>query len=296
MVLEYRDIRIDTVAFDENTTKILAIPRVNAIRWIDLAFFVESVEGNTADPTEIQDTILNIIKKIRLVVDGDENKNSLVDEDFSVDNADFANIPAIEIGSPITFETLTSVNFTQGPAGSDTAAAQESGIFQTVLDEDAGEAIRTNGGDSLTVGTFAQRANIGIATTSASINVNNTALVRTPSLAHTESTISDSNIHGYSHNAVSSYTQEKLQQTPAPPPHKPPPPRRQPQPSRRLAGERHLHPEQQGPHALRITTQGELASWEWRDRRRPQVGERRTRQTSQSPLASLRAYPCSYLA
>ena len=74
MVLEYRDIRIDTVAFDENTTKILAIPRVNAIRWIDLAFFVESVEGNTADPTEIQDTILNIIKKIRLVVDGDENK------------------------------------------------------------------------------------------------------------------------------------------------------------------------------------------------------------------------------
>lgn len=74
MVLEYRNLRVDTVQFAENETKILAIPRVNAIRWIDLAFFVESVEDNTADPTEIQDTILHIIKKIRLVVDGDENK------------------------------------------------------------------------------------------------------------------------------------------------------------------------------------------------------------------------------
>lgn len=74
MVLEYRVLRVGTIPFDENTTKTIEIPRVNAIRWIDLAFFVESVEGGSANPTEIQDTILNIIKKIRLVVDGDENK------------------------------------------------------------------------------------------------------------------------------------------------------------------------------------------------------------------------------
>jgi len=74
MAIEYRQRPVGTVAFDENTTKTLAIPRINAIRWLDMRFFIESVENNTADPTEIQDTILNIIKKVRLVIDGDANK------------------------------------------------------------------------------------------------------------------------------------------------------------------------------------------------------------------------------
>jgi len=74
MVFKYREIPVGTVAFLLNDTSVLKIPRVNAIRRIMLRIFVETVEANVADPVEIQDTILNIVKKIRLVFDGDENK------------------------------------------------------------------------------------------------------------------------------------------------------------------------------------------------------------------------------
>jgi len=74
MVIKFREIPVGTVTFGINSTQILKIPRTNAIRRIMLRFFVEAVEANTADPTEIEDTVLKIIKKIRLVFDGDENK------------------------------------------------------------------------------------------------------------------------------------------------------------------------------------------------------------------------------
>ncbi len=73
MVIKFREIPVGTVAFDESQTKILKIPRVNAIRRIMLRFFVTVVSGTT-EPVEIEDTILKIISKIRLVFDGDENK------------------------------------------------------------------------------------------------------------------------------------------------------------------------------------------------------------------------------
>lgn len=74
MVKKFREIPVGTMAFLVNDTTTKKIPRVNAIRRIMLRIFVEVVENNTADPTEQEDTILKIIKKIRLVIDGDENK------------------------------------------------------------------------------------------------------------------------------------------------------------------------------------------------------------------------------
>ena len=74
LAVKFKRSKIGTVSFDENTTKKLEIPRVNAIRKLIMRIFVEAVEDNTADPTEEAHSILNIIKKIRLVMDGDENK------------------------------------------------------------------------------------------------------------------------------------------------------------------------------------------------------------------------------
>lgn len=74
MAIKFREIPVGTITFDENDTKRIKIPRVNAIRRIMCRFFVKTVEDDTADPTENEDTILNIIKKARLVFDGDDNK------------------------------------------------------------------------------------------------------------------------------------------------------------------------------------------------------------------------------
>ena len=76
MVLETRRLKIGTIPFLANSTQKIDIPRNNAIRRISLKSFVEHVAGGS-NPTEIQDTILKIIKKVRLVIDGDDNKFNL---------------------------------------------------------------------------------------------------------------------------------------------------------------------------------------------------------------------------
>ena len=72
MVLETRRLKIGTIPFVANSTQKLDIPRNNAIRRISARVFVEVVA--TTAPTEIEDTILKILKKMRLVIDGDDNK------------------------------------------------------------------------------------------------------------------------------------------------------------------------------------------------------------------------------
>ena len=73
MVKKFREIPVGTIAFLENDTTSIKIPRVNAIRRIMLRFFVE-VTSIATEPVEIEDTILKVIKKVRIVFDGDENK------------------------------------------------------------------------------------------------------------------------------------------------------------------------------------------------------------------------------
>lgn len=72
-MIEFRNLPATTMAYLANDKVTLKVPRVNGIRWIDLGFFVEIVSG-VSEPAEIQDTILNIIKRVKLILDGDENK------------------------------------------------------------------------------------------------------------------------------------------------------------------------------------------------------------------------------
>lgn len=107
MVLKFREIPVGTVDFTNNDTDVLKIPRVNAIRWIALRFFVEVVSGVT-EPVEVEDTILKIIKKLRLVFDGDENK-------FNVDARKLFYVEKIEKGteSPTNKDDDQSVSVTK---------------------------------------------------------------------------------------------------------------------------------------------------------------------------------------
>lgn len=73
MAIEFRDLPQSTIAFTPNEKVTFKIPRVNAIRWIDMRFFIEIVSGGS-EPAEIQDTILNIIKKVKLIIDDDDTK------------------------------------------------------------------------------------------------------------------------------------------------------------------------------------------------------------------------------
>lgn len=72
-VIKFRESKVGTIPYGDNSTQKIEIPRVNAIRRLMLKFFITVVGGSTG-PVEATDTILNIIKKIRLVLDGDENK------------------------------------------------------------------------------------------------------------------------------------------------------------------------------------------------------------------------------
>lgn len=64
---------LGTIKFVANSTEKIELPKVNAIRKIIVRPFIE-VTSIATEPVEIVHTILNIIKKVRVVIDGDENK------------------------------------------------------------------------------------------------------------------------------------------------------------------------------------------------------------------------------
>lgn len=72
--IRFRELIHKKIDFSASDKKSIEIPRVNAIRWLLLNFKVVVAENNTANPTEIEDTLLNIIKKIKLIIDGDDTK------------------------------------------------------------------------------------------------------------------------------------------------------------------------------------------------------------------------------
>ena len=92
MVLDFRELPTGTIPFKEGTKQILSIPRVNAIRWLELFCYVTTVADNTATPTKIENAILKIIKEIRLTLDGD-------DHPFTVDAKQFFYLEAMEKGT-----------------------------------------------------------------------------------------------------------------------------------------------------------------------------------------------------
>ena len=81
------------------------------------------------------------------LVDQDQNKNSLVDEDLDLNNAAIPLIPSVRIGSPITLGSLTDVS-----------------IQPTITSAGTISFERDNTGGDTTVQSFSDRLNIGVGT------------------------------------------------------------------------------------------------------------------------------------
>lgn len=95
-----------TLAFKANDTSRIEIDRDNLIRRIAMLFEIVVTSGATAGTGIIQDDILNLVKKIRLVMDADDNK-------FNVDLTKWLIVEQIEKGTiPVrdTFAIPTATN------------------------------------------------------------------------------------------------------------------------------------------------------------------------------------------
>jgi len=62
------------IPFIKNTTQKIEVDRDNLIRRMALLFIIKVTTASTAGVDIIQDDLLNIVKKIRLVMDADDNK------------------------------------------------------------------------------------------------------------------------------------------------------------------------------------------------------------------------------
>lgn len=108
------------VAFEANKTKRIEVDRDNLIRRMAMLFNIKVTTATTPATTIIQDDILNIVKKIRLVMDADDNK-------FNVDLTKWLFVEQIEKGTlpyrdafaipatstSTTFQILVNADFAQ---------------------------------------------------------------------------------------------------------------------------------------------------------------------------------------
>ena len=108
------------VAFEANKTKKIEVDRDNLIRRMALLFNIVVTTTTTPATTIIQDDILNIVKKIRLVMDADDNK-------FNVDLTKWLFVEQVEKGTlpyrdafaipaaatTTTFKVLVNADFAQ---------------------------------------------------------------------------------------------------------------------------------------------------------------------------------------
>lgn len=108
------------VAFEANKTKRIEVDRDNLIRRMAMLFNIKVTTATTPATTIIQDDILNIVKKIRLVMDADDNK-------FNVDLTKWLFVEQIEKGTlpyrdafaipststSTTFQVLVNADFAQ---------------------------------------------------------------------------------------------------------------------------------------------------------------------------------------
>jgi len=121
MVLQTKERPLSNqVSFIKNSTESIIIDRDNLIRRMALLFTITVTSGGSAGTTIIQDDLLNIVKKIRLVMDADDNK-------FNVDLTKWLFVEQIEKGtlpfrdafaipannSSTTFQILVNADFAQ---------------------------------------------------------------------------------------------------------------------------------------------------------------------------------------
>ncbi len=121
MVLQTKERPLSgSVPFIKNTTQKIEIDRDNLIRRMALLFVIKVTSGASAGTTIIQDDLLNIVKKIRLVMDADDNKfNVDLTKWFFVEQIEKGTTPfrdAFSIpanGTSTTFKILINADFAQ---------------------------------------------------------------------------------------------------------------------------------------------------------------------------------------
>lgn len=76
LVPQWRNVKVGKIDFAASDKKTISLQKVNPLRWISMLFKIVVVENNTANPTEVEDTILNIVKNAKLTLDKDDVKFS----------------------------------------------------------------------------------------------------------------------------------------------------------------------------------------------------------------------------
>jgi len=121
MVLQTKERPLSgSVPFVSNTTQKIEIDRDNLIRRMALLFIIKVTTATTAGTTIIQDDLLNIVRKIRLVMDADDNKfNVDLTKWFFVEQIEKGTTPSRDAfaipssGTSTTFKILVNADFAQ---------------------------------------------------------------------------------------------------------------------------------------------------------------------------------------
>jgi len=108
------------IPFIKNTTQKIEVDRDNLIRRMALLFIIKVTTASTAGVDIIQDDLLNIVKKIRLVMDADDNKfNVDLTKWFFVEQIEKGTTPSRDSfavpssGTSTTFKILVNADFAQ---------------------------------------------------------------------------------------------------------------------------------------------------------------------------------------
>ena len=108
------------VPFVANSTQRLEVDRDNLIRRMAMLFNIVVTTATTAGTTIIEDDLLNIVKKVRLVMDADDNKfNVDLTKWIFVEQVEKGTLPKRDVfaipssGTSATFQILINADFAQ---------------------------------------------------------------------------------------------------------------------------------------------------------------------------------------
>ena len=121
MVLQTKERPLSgSIEFKINDTSKIAIDRDNLIRRMAMLFTITVTTATTAGATIIEDDLLNIVKKIRLVMDADDNKfNVDLTKWLFVEQIEKGTLPQRDVfvipstGTSTTFKILVNADFAQ---------------------------------------------------------------------------------------------------------------------------------------------------------------------------------------
>jgi len=121
MVLQTKERPLsEPLVFEKNTTKRIEVDRDNLIRRMALLFNITVTTATTAGTTIIQDDLLNIVKKIRLVMDADDNKFNIdLTKWLFVEQIEKGTLPKRDVfaipssGTSTLFQILVNADFAQ---------------------------------------------------------------------------------------------------------------------------------------------------------------------------------------